>query len=155
MGGSIELGRYTEIHRGALIWAYGGRVILGEHCTVNPYTIIYGHGNVTIGDNVRIAAQVVIIPANHQIFRNEPIFRQSVAGKGIKIGNDVWIGAGSRILDGVTIQTGCVVGAGSVVTKSTEPYGIYVGVPARRIGERKDPETLHSKTAITKNLSLV
>lgn len=57
--------------------------------------------------------------------------------KGIIIEDDVWIGAGVKVLDGVTIAQGCVIGANSVVTKSTEPYGIYVGVPARKIKSRR------------------
>ena len=54
----------------------------------------------------------------------------------INIGNDVWIGAGARILDGVEIGNGCVIAAGAVVTKSTDPYSINVGVPSRKIGVR-------------------
>jgi acetyltransferase-like isoleucine patch superfamily enzyme len=52
------------------------------------------------------------------------------------IGNDVWIGINVTILAGVSIGDGAIVGAGSVVTKSLEPYGIYAGVPARKIGSR-------------------
>ena len=48
-----------------------------------------------------------------------------------KIGSDVWIGTRAVVRDGVTIGHGCVIGAGAVVTKDTEPYGIYVGVPAK------------------------
>ena len=47
------------------------------------------------------------------------------------IGNDVWIGLGAQIMAGVKIADGCVIGAGAVVTKDTEPYGVYLGVPAR------------------------
>lgn len=56
--------------------------------------------------------------------------------KGIVIEDDVWIGAGVKILDGVTIAKGCVIGANAVVTRSTEAYGIYVGVPAQKIKSR-------------------
>jgi acetyltransferase-like isoleucine patch superfamily enzyme len=56
--------------------------------------------------------------------------------KGIVIEDDVWIGAGARILDGVTIARGSVIGAGSVVTKSTQPYSIVVGVPAKIVSSR-------------------
>ncbi|WP_417806940.1 acyltransferase [Thioclava sp.] len=49
------------------------------------------------------------------------------------IEDDVWIGANCTILDDVRLAKGCVIGAGSVVSKSTEPFGIYGGVPARLI----------------------
>jgi acetyltransferase-like isoleucine patch superfamily enzyme len=49
----------------------------------------------------------------------------------------VWIGAQCLVCDNVTIATGCVIGGGSVVTRSTEPFGIYAGVPAKKIGSRK------------------
>ena len=52
------------------------------------------------------------------------------------IEDDVWIGANCTILDGVRIAKGCIIGAGSVVSKSTEPFGIYAGVPARLIKKR-------------------
>ncbi|NMC13019.1 MAG: acyltransferase, partial [Chloroflexi bacterium] len=51
---------------------------------------------------------------------------------------DVWIGAGVKILDGVVVSKGCVLAAGAVITHSTEPYGVYAGVPARRIKDRGD-----------------
>lgn len=57
--------------------------------------------------------------------------------KGIKIGDDVWLGAGAKVLDGVTIADGTIVGMGALVTKDTEPYGVYVGIPARKIKSRK------------------
>lgn len=58
------------------------------------------------------------------------------------IGSDVWIGGNVVILEGVTIGDGAIVGAGSVVTKDLPPYSISVGVPARVIRYRFDPETV-------------
>ena len=52
------------------------------------------------------------------------------------IERDVWIGANVTILKGVTIAEGCVIGSGTILTKSTEPYGVYAGVPGKRIAER-------------------
>lgn len=57
-----------------------------------------------------------------------------------KIGNDVWIGNQAIIIAGVTIGDGAIVGAGAVVTKDVAPYSIVGGVPARKIGERFNPE---------------
>lgn len=52
---------------------------------------------------------------------------------GVKIKDDVWIGAGAIILSGVTIGECSVIGAGAVVTKNVEPYTVVAGVPARTI----------------------
>lgn len=60
----------------------------------------------------------------------------------IDIGSDVWIGRGVKICEGVSIGDGAVVGAGSLVTKSLEPYGIYAGIPAKKIGQRFSDEMI-------------
>ena len=56
----------------------------------------------------------------------------------IEIADNVWIGANAVILRGVTIGQGAVVAAGAVVTKKIPPNEIWGGLPARKIGERKD-----------------
>lgn len=58
------------------------------------------------------------------------------------IGNDVWIGGGCLILEGVTIGDGAVIGAGAVVTKDVPPYAICVGVPAKVLRRRFDSCTV-------------
>jgi len=137
LGGKIQIGNFCNIHHGVLIYTYGGDISIGDFSTVNPYCVLYGHGNLKIGKGVRIAAHTVVIPSNHNYKdRSRYIYEQGEFSIGIVIENDVWIGANTSILDGVTISQGCIVGAGSVVTKSTEPYGIYAGVPARKIKER-------------------
>lgn len=131
-GGSIEIGQRCRIHRHVLIAPYGGSIKIGNGVSINPFSVIYGHGGLVIGNDVRIATHVVIVPMNHGFDDpNTPIRKQPIVARGIRIGDDVWIGAGARILDGVDIAKGCVIGAGAVVTKSTVPYGIYGGVPAR------------------------
>lgn len=67
---------------------------------------------------------------------NEYIYSAEEKGYCVTIENDVWIGTGTVILSGVTIHNGAVVGAGSVVTKDVEPYAIYAGNPAQKIGSR-------------------
>jgi acetyltransferase-like isoleucine patch superfamily enzyme len=134
--GNVRLGISCRVSEFAFLIAYGGNIRIGDNCSVNPFCVLYGHGGLTIGNRVRIAAHTVIIPANHGIDGGRPIFHQKLTTLGITIEDDVWIGAGARILDGVRIAQGSVIGAGAVVTKSTEPYGIYVGVPARKMGSR-------------------
>ena len=62
--------------------------------------------------------------------------------KRTKIGNDVWIAAGVNIISDVCIGDGCVIGAGSVVTKNVLPYSVVVGVPARQIKKRFNDEVI-------------
>lgn len=136
-GGSISVGDKTEILHGVLLMTYGGVITIGERCSINPYTIIYGHGNTRIGNNVMIAGQCMIVPSNH-VFADvqKPINAQGVTRQGIVIEDDVLISHGCSILDGVTIGRGSVIGAGSVVNKSIPPFSICVGVPARIISKR-------------------
>jgi len=136
-GGAIMLGARCRLYNGSMLAPSGGFIELGDDCSLNPYSILYGHGGLKIGNGVRIAAHTVIIPSNHGFDDlTQPIFRQKSRSKGIVIEDDVWIGANCTILDGVRIAKGCVIGAGSVVGKSTEPFGIYGGVPARLIRMR-------------------
>ena len=58
------------------------------------------------------------------------------------IGNDVWLGARTMIMGGVTVSDGAVIGAGSIVTKDVGPYEIWAGNPARFIRKRFDDETI-------------
>jgi acetyltransferase-like isoleucine patch superfamily enzyme len=137
-GGQIVIGEKCEIHRGTQLLAYGGSIVIGNDCSINPGCILYGHGGLKIGSHVRIASHAIIIPANHIFSNPDRLIRdQGETRRGVVIGDDVWLGARVTVLDGIEIARGCVIGAGSVVTTSTEPYGIYVGVPAKLIKHRR------------------
>ena len=137
-GGEIIIGPNTFIDRGVILRAFGGKMVIGSKCRINPYSFLSGGGSLSIGDGVSIAAHTVIVASNH-IFSdpNSFIVEQGETRLGVSIEDDVWLGAGVRVLDGVTIRKGSVVGAGAVVSKSTEPYDVVVGVPARKIMTRR------------------
>lgn len=141
-GGTIRLGKKTHILPYGIVKAMNGDIKLGNYCTVNPFCVIYGFsGGVEIGNAVRIATHTVIVPANH-VFDNPDIQirEQGIESKGIRVEDDVWLGAGVYVLDGVTIKKGAVVAAGSVVTKNVPKYAVVGGVPARVIKWRKRPK---------------
>jgi acetyltransferase-like isoleucine patch superfamily enzyme len=138
LGGKIALGKNVRIRPFAQLLTYGGCIEMGDNCVVNQFSILYGHGGLAIGNDVVIAAHTVFIPANHAFADlNVPIRLQDETRMGIQVGNDVWIGANATVLDGVRIGNGCVVGAGSVVTRDVPDYSVTVGTPAKVIKNRK------------------
>lgn len=136
--GKVVLNRNVVLAHYAMILPHGGEVIIDRDSTVGCFSVLYGHGGLKIGKFVRISSHVVIVTSEH-IFDDieKPICFQGLSCIGVEIADNVWIGAGARILDGVMIGTGAVIGAGSVVTKPVNPYDIVAGVPAKVIGNRK------------------
>jgi acetyltransferase-like isoleucine patch superfamily enzyme len=136
--GRIEVGDGCYVHAYAQIVAQGGFVKLGNKVSINPYSILYGQGGLTVGDNVLIASHCTIIPANHE-FQDptRPIREQGETRQGILIEDDVWIASHVTILDGVTVGRGAVIAAGAVVTKDVPPYSIVGGVPAKILKKRQ------------------
>lgn len=104
---------------------------IGDGSFVN-HRCYFDSGDVVIGDRVYVSTGVTFAMGDHEIGD-----RLQRAGRDhdrpITVGDGSWIGAGAVLLSGVTIAPGCIVGAGAVVTRDTEPDGVYVGVPARRI----------------------
>lgn len=135
--GEIVLGDKVSVKSYALLYSYDGFIRIGNNCTLNPYTVVYGHGGVEIGNNVMIAAHCIIISANHNFDSiKDPMNQQGLSCEGISIGSDVWIGGNVKILDGVKIGNSCIVASGSVVNKDLESFGIYGGAPAKLIRKR-------------------
>lgn len=114
------------------------RLSVGSHFGINSGSYVNAIGGLTIGDYVLIGSNVTISSGMHPIEGTEPpVFARPAVPKAIVIEDDVWIGAGAVIMPGVTLRTGTVVGANSVVTKDTEPYAVVVGAPARMIRSRR------------------
>lgn len=137
-GGYASFGPLCELSRGVEISPWGGNILVGRNVFIGPYSVIYGHGGVHIGDNSLISMHCCILSSNHTVpIRNSLIRDQPDILLATRIGCDVWLGAGVKVLGGVTIGDGCVVGAGAVIVDDLPAYSISVGVPARVIGFRK------------------
>ncbi len=135
--GLVELGDFTHLESGVLLHPYGGRVVLGKNVFIGPYAVVYGHGDVEIGDDTLVSMHCRILSSNHTVPpAGTPIRSQPDIALPTKIGRDVWLGAGVTVLGGVSIGDGCVVGAGAVVTKDLPPHSIAVGVPAQVVQQR-------------------
>lgn len=141
-GGRVLVSEGATISDGVIIAAYGGSIEIGANVYIGPYCVLYGHGGLAIGQHTMIGAHTIIVPANHGFVQpDRPIHVQSLTKKGIAIGEDVWIGAGCKILDGVHIGNSAVIGAGSVVTKDMDAYVIAFGTPAKVAGSRQKSST--------------
>lgn len=139
--GMIKLGKNTIVRRWVVFNPWGGKITIGENCSINSFSHFSGNGEIEIGNNVLIATQCVIISANHNFNRVDiPIREQGETRSKIIIEDDCWLGAGVRILSGVKIGRGSVIGAGSVVNSNIPPYSICVGIPARIIRNRNESE---------------
>lgn len=136
--GVIACGTGAWIEQGVALHAYGGSIRLGKNIFLGPHVVIYGHGGVEIGDDTLVAMHCRIVSSNHEIpAMGHDIRAQPDRLLPVKIGRDVWLGAGVTVLGGVNIGDGCVVGAGAVVTKSLPAGAIAHGVPATIQGWRE------------------
>jgi len=116
----------------------GGILTIGVNTYLESFSTILCKGKITIGNNVAIAQNVVIVDYNHSIGRKSGCYFRKIDEIGeIFIGNNVWIGTGAKILMNVTIGDGAIIGANSVVTKDVPQGKIYVGIPAKEINEIK------------------
>lgn len=129
--------------------------VLMDSCTIGDHTYIQKRAslfNADFGKFCSIASGVSIGPgvhktdgvSTHPVFyhKNTPLAKiycdkdLFISSKRISIGHDVWIGEKAIVLDGVTIGTGAIIAAGSVVTKDVAPYAIVGGIPAKQIKYR-------------------
>ncbi|MBF2088351.1 MAG: acyltransferase [Synechococcales cyanobacterium K44_A2020_017] len=133
----------VHIERGVNITAFGNYyhsdgITIGESTLVGPYVCMAGPGFIKIGTKCLLASHVSIYANNH-VFEDleQPIVDQPLDYKGIVIEDNCWLGTGVRVVDGVTIGHGSVIGAGAVVTRDIPPYSVAVGVPAKVIKTRQ------------------
>ena len=150
----VEACSVLEIGEGSLIADYSildllgdplnrdsqtSRLQIGRRSVVGEFSNVRAAGQeIVLGDNCLLAQFVSLIGANHSYVRGMPIRDQSWnnVGGGVRIGDDVWIGAHAVILPGVTIGAGSIIAAGAVVTTDIPEFVVAGGVPARVIKAR-------------------
>lgn len=134
---ATDCGSGVIVKQNAYIGSGQGLVVgnnsqLGADSRIGPGTVI--------GDNVLMGPEVVIMTTAHAFEDpRKPIRRQgALPVNPVEVGDDVWIGTRVIVLPGVILGKGCVVGAGSVVTRDVAPLAIVAGNPARVIRQRGD-----------------
>lgn len=112
-------------------------VRIGHHSHFAPSCVLYGWGGLDIGAYCNVAAHVVFATVgHHEEITDRPMALSGEKAGPIRVEQDVWVAANATITAGVTLATGCVIGANAVVTRDTEPMAIYAGVPARWLRSR-------------------
>ncbi len=132
----IKIGNNTKIQSSVYI-GNGIGIEIGNNCQINENVKL---DNVFISDYVMIAPGVTILGKMHNysdmlkpmVLQGETAVDQTI------IESNVWIATNAIIMPGLKISSGCIIGAGAVLTKNTIPNGIYVGVPAKFIKFRNE-----------------
>ncbi|WP_428469875.1 acyltransferase [Photobacterium minamisatsumaniensis] len=132
-----KIGKRTVFYPG--VWIFSGRnFTVGDDVDFAKGVLLTTDGGLTIGDRVLIGYNSHVLTSNHRIPKlPKNIFNSGHVKKKVIIDHDVWIGANCTILPGVTIGSGSIVAAGSVVTKDIPENSFCAGVPAKVIKVRE------------------
>ena len=137
---NIEIGANVYLgHRTILKGYYKNKLIIKDNVWIGQNCFLHSAGGLTIGPRVGIAPGVMMLGSPHDLSQDDlgPLNELPLIYKPIVIEEGCDIGLGAIILGGVTVRKGTQVGAGAVVTKSTKPFSIVAGIPAKFLRRRK------------------
>lgn len=139
--GVVELDDFCRLRDFVFIWG-GQGVKIGKHTDVQPHVVVWGGGKLKVGDRVSIGPGSVLLTAVYSHLEGLKMVdglgdgsAKALYGE-LVINDDVYIGANCTLMPDITIGEGAVIGAGSFINKDAEPWGIYVGSPAKKVGVR-------------------
>ena len=129
----MDIGDCVVIYHGFHIRA-PWNIQIGKGTVVGDGASLDGRNGLVIGENVNISTDVYIYTEQHDI--NDPNFESLNSGGPVIIYDRAWLSSRTTVLPKVKIGEGAVLASGALASKNLAPYGIYVGVPAKKIGER-------------------
>jgi acetyltransferase-like isoleucine patch superfamily enzyme len=139
LGNNVSIGSFSRFIVSYSFSEVGKHIIIEDNVGIGDYASLGGAGGVIIGKNTIVGSYFSCHPSNHNFNDLNKLIRlQGISKKGIKVGQNCWIGAKVTILDGVTIGDGCIIAAGSIVTKDFEANSVIAGVPAKLLYFRSD-----------------
>ena len=106
----------------------GAGTVIGDACSLD------GRNGIVIGKNVNMSTAVYIYTEQHDI--NDPWFESRNSGGKVIVANRAWLSSRTTVLPKVVVGEGAVLASGGLAVKNLEPYGVYGGVPAKKIGTR-------------------
>ncbi len=135
----LILGEKNIFYPGCVVRIDQGRMVTGEDVSFGPGCQIYEpRGGLTIGNHCMVGGGTLISGVNHGYAQFDiPMRNQPANALPVVIEDDVWIGMGVKVLPGVRIGTGSIIGAGAVVAGDIPPYAIAMGVPCKVIKQRE------------------
>ena len=135
----LFIGDGVFIGRNTILSCKNGDIYLGDNVNMGFNSEIFSASKVSLGKNNLIAAYCYIVGGTHRMDRIDvsPL-EQTRISEGITMEDNLWLGAGVKVMDGVTIGKDSVIGTSAVVTKDIPPYSVAVGIPAKVIRNRLD-----------------
>ena len=131
-GNNVKIGAYSLVSCTSHMSKYGKGIAIGNNSAFGRYTEFGAAGGISIGNDVIAGSYISFHSENHVFNDSSKLIReQGVTSVGIKIGNNVWIGAKVTFLDGAVIGNNCVVAAGAVVNGVFPDNVVIGGVPAK------------------------
>jgi acetyltransferase-like isoleucine patch superfamily enzyme len=138
----IDIGHGVFLGRGTILSCKDGDIVLGDHTNLGFHCEVFSGSRVTVGRHGLFAAYVYLVGGGHEFERADvAVIEQGRSSKGIALGDNVWLGTGAKVLDGVRLGSNVVVGANGVVNIDLPDGAIAAGVPARVLRTRDDGET--------------
>jgi acetyltransferase-like isoleucine patch superfamily enzyme len=133
----IDIGDGVFLGRGTILSCKNGDIVLGDHVNIGFQSEVFSGSSVRVGRYGLFAAYTYLVGGGHEFARADiPVIEQARSSKGIALGENVWLGAGAKVLDGVTIGNNVVVGAGAVVAEDLPDGVVAAGVPAKVLRSR-------------------
>jgi len=133
----ISLGSNIWIGRNTILTSFNGSIRIGDYVSVGPFCNFSSHSSIDIGSHVSISPYCALLAASKDMSdASIPLMQQRRTSKGIRVGDNVWIGTGVVVLDGAEIGADVVIGAGAVVNKSIPSGTVAAGIPVRVIRTR-------------------
>ncbi len=128
----VQIGKHSHIQMGVRMYS-PYKIRIGDNCSIGNNSLLDGRRGIKIGNNVDLAGYVKILTLGHDL--DDPEY--GTVGAAVSIEDHASIFTGASVLPGVIVGEGSAVGLNAVVTKSTEPWKIYVGNPAKFVRDRK------------------
>lgn len=122
LSGNIFIGNYVHISAGCYLYGGDSGIVIDDYCSISSRSCIYA-----ISDDY--SGNFLVNPMVREEYRN-------VIDKQVLIEKYVVIGSGCTVLPGVTIKEGSAFGSMSFINRNIDPWGIYIGIPCRKIKDR-------------------